>query len=230
MAEADPETLKEPSFDYDGFTYTWAFTTKVFHSGCGNIGHIVSVHRTNCLGSGDGAILRGIVRRHSGNRCMIQGQFGTDLVGDTLAPASYQAVATYSASTSSKVATGYSDLSDIQFGEMFSAGIARANRSGSVSWIAEAISCATPVPWPIAPYRFRMLSCRSLIALSVGGFLLAAGTIITVIGGVGLAITKTIDADITYRELWHIGIKDQVILNYIYRFIKKGYFEKSCKL
>lgn len=24
----------------------------------------------------------------------------------------------------------------------------------------------------------------------------------------------TIDADITYRELWHIGIKDQVILNY----------------
>ena len=40
----------------------------------------------------------------------------------------------------------------------------------------------------------------------------------------------TIDADITYRELWHIGIKDQVILNYIYRFIKKGYFEKSCKV
>lgn len=24
----DPETLKEPSFDYDGFTYTWAYTTK----------------------------------------------------------------------------------------------------------------------------------------------------------------------------------------------------------
>ena len=33
-----------------------------------------------------------------------------------------------------------------------------------------------------------------LIALSVGGFLLAAGTIITVIGGVGLAITKTASA------------------------------------
>jgi len=40
----------------------------------------------------------------------------------------------------------------------------------------------------------------------------------------------TIDPDITYRELWHIGIKDQVILNYIYRFIKKGYFEDSCKI
>lgn len=26
--ETDPETLKEPSFDYDGFTYTWAYTTK----------------------------------------------------------------------------------------------------------------------------------------------------------------------------------------------------------
>jgi len=30
--EADPEVLKEPSFDYDGFTYTWAFTTKEEHT------------------------------------------------------------------------------------------------------------------------------------------------------------------------------------------------------
>lgn len=40
----------------------------------------------------------------------------------------------------------------------------------------------------------------------------------------------TIDPDIAYREMWHIGIKDQAILNYIYRFIKKGYFEDSCKV
>lgn len=40
----------------------------------------------------------------------------------------------------------------------------------------------------------------------------------------------TIDPDIAYREMWHIGIRDQVILNYIYRFIKKGYFEDSCKV
>jgi len=40
----------------------------------------------------------------------------------------------------------------------------------------------------------------------------------------------TIDPDITYRELWHIGIRDQVILNYIYQFIKKGYYEDSCKV
>ena len=40
----------------------------------------------------------------------------------------------------------------------------------------------------------------------------------------------TIDPDVAYRELWHIGVKDQIILNYIYRFIKKGYFEDSCKM
>lgn len=40
----------------------------------------------------------------------------------------------------------------------------------------------------------------------------------------------TIDPHITYRELWHIGVKDQVILNYIFRFIKKGYYEDSCKM
>lgn len=28
----DPETLKEPSFEYDGFTYTWAYTTKDEHT------------------------------------------------------------------------------------------------------------------------------------------------------------------------------------------------------
>jgi group II intron reverse transcriptase/maturase len=40
----------------------------------------------------------------------------------------------------------------------------------------------------------------------------------------------TLDPNIAYRELWHIGVKDQVILNYIFRFIKKGYFEDSCKV
>ena len=40
----------------------------------------------------------------------------------------------------------------------------------------------------------------------------------------------TIDPDVNYREMWHIGIRDQVILNYIYRFIKKGYYEMSCKV
>ena len=40
----------------------------------------------------------------------------------------------------------------------------------------------------------------------------------------------TIDPDVTYREMWHIGIRDQVILNYIFRFVKKGYYEDSCKV
>jgi len=37
----------------------------------------------------------------------------------------------------------------------------------------------------------------------------------------------TLDPNIMYRELWHIGMKDQIILNYIFRFIKKGYIEDS---
>jgi len=37
----------------------------------------------------------------------------------------------------------------------------------------------------------------------------------------------TLDPNIMYRELWHIGVKDQVILNYVFRFIKKGYIEDS---
>jgi len=40
----------------------------------------------------------------------------------------------------------------------------------------------------------------------------------------------TIDPDIAYREFWHIGVKDQIILNYIYRFIKKGYMENMVKI
>ncbi len=30
--DIDPETLKEPSFEYDGFTYTWAYSTKDEHT------------------------------------------------------------------------------------------------------------------------------------------------------------------------------------------------------
>jgi len=40
----------------------------------------------------------------------------------------------------------------------------------------------------------------------------------------------TIDPDTAYREFWHIGVKDQIILNYIYRFIKKGYMENTVKV
>ena len=40
----------------------------------------------------------------------------------------------------------------------------------------------------------------------------------------------TIDPKVAYREMWHIGIKDQAILNYVYQFIKKGYYEDSCKV
>ena len=163
--EKDPETLKEPSFDYDGFTYTWAFTTKDEHAflesksvtdtvtvetASNNLDKILAelapsvpyddgeysgelaldhttistvaagyttqygtVTATKTIGPVDRNdmsyvpapnVKNGMTLKLSGVTWQVT---GTDLVGDTLAPASYQAVATYSASTSSKVATGY---------------------------------------------------------------------------------------------------------------------------
>lgn len=37
----------------------------------------------------------------------------------------------------------------------------------------------------------------------------------------------TLDANIMYRELYRIGIKDQLVLNYIFRLIKSGYVEQE---
>ena len=62
----DPETLKEPSFTYDGFTYTWAYTTKDEH--------IIPVQRPNGLGGGHSPALGSVARRLRGNGGVIQGQ------------------------------------------------------------------------------------------------------------------------------------------------------------
>ena len=78
----DPETLKEPSFEYDGFSYTWAYTTKDEHTFL----ETKAVTETVTVET----------RKKDLNTVLEQ-----------LAPSSYQAVATYSASTSSQVATGY---------------------------------------------------------------------------------------------------------------------------
>jgi len=161
----DPETLKEPSFDYDGFTYTWAYTTKAEHTfletkdvtetvtvetDTKNLDQILE-HLASTLPYDDGAFSGELALDHTSLSTEAAGYatrsgkvtatktigpldrndmsyvpattvkdgrtltlsnvewqvIGTDLVGDTLAPSSYQAVATYSASTSSKVATGY---------------------------------------------------------------------------------------------------------------------------
>ena len=178
--EKDPETLKEPSFDYDGFTYTWAFTTKDEHAflesksvtdtvtvetASNNLDKILAelapsipyddgeysgelaldhttlstvaagyttkygtVTATKTIGPVDRndmsyvpatTIKNGMTLKLSGVTWQIA---GTDLVGDTLMPSSYQAVATYSASTSSKVATGYVTTAEYK-GEVTASGV-----------------------------------------------------------------------------------------------------------
>ena len=161
----DPETLKEPSFEYDGFTYTWAYTTKEEHTFLetkavtekvtvetvkkdlnvvleqlapsipyddGEFSGELTLDHTNITTEAAGYTTKsgkvtatktiGPLDRNDMsyvpattvkdgrtlNLVNVEWQvIGTDLVGDALAPASYQAVATYSASTSSQVATGY---------------------------------------------------------------------------------------------------------------------------
>lgn len=178
--EKDLETLKEPSFDYDGFTYTWAFTTKDEHAflesksvtdtvtvetASNNLDKILAelapsvpyddgeysgelaldhttistvatgyttkygtVTATKTIGPVDRndmsyvpatTVKNGMTLKLSGVTWQVT---GTDLVGDTLAPASYQAVATYSASTSSKVATGYVTTAEYK-GEVTASGV-----------------------------------------------------------------------------------------------------------
>lgn len=161
----DPETLKGPSFDYDGFTYTWAYTTKEEHTflETKNVSETVTVETgkkdLNAVleqlapsipyddgeFSGELALDHTTITTEAAGYTTRSGKvtatktigpldrndmsyipattvkdgrtltlsnvewqvIGTDLVGDVLAPSSYQAVATYSASTSSQVATGY---------------------------------------------------------------------------------------------------------------------------
>ena len=178
--EKDPETLKEPSFDFDSFTYTWAFTTKDEHAflesksvtetvtvetASNNLDKILAelapsvpyddgeysgelaldhttistvaadyttqygtVTATKTIGPVDRndmsyvpatTVKNGMTLKLSGVTWQVT---GTDLVGDTLAPASYQAVATYSASTSSKVATGYVTTAEYK-GEVTASGV-----------------------------------------------------------------------------------------------------------
>lgn len=178
--EIDPGTLKEPAFDYDGFHYIWAFTTKDEHtflesksvtdtvtvetdsnnldsilaelapsisyddgeySGVLALDHTTlstaaagyttkygSVTATKVIGPVDRndmsyvpatTVKNGMTLKLSNVTWEVA---GTDLVGDTLAPSSYQAVATYSASTSSKVATGYITTAEYK-GEVTASGV-----------------------------------------------------------------------------------------------------------
>ncbi len=163
--DTDPEILKEPSFDYDGFTYTWAFTTKEEHTfletksvtetvtvetakkdlntvlgqlaptipyddgeytgelaldhttlstvAAGYTTQRGSITETKTIGPldrNDMSYVPATTTKNGRTLSLVNVDWqviGADVVGDVMAPCSYQAVATYSASTSSQVATGY---------------------------------------------------------------------------------------------------------------------------
>lgn len=178
--DADPETLKEPSFDYDGFTYTWAYTTKeeqpFFHAQ--TVTETVTVETSSkklddilevlapSIPYDDGGFSGELALDHTtihteaagyatGSRTItatktigpvdrndmsyvpattvkdgltlslsnVEWQvIGTDLVGEVLAPSSYQAIATYSGKSSYSYATGYVTTAEYR-GEVTAQGI-----------------------------------------------------------------------------------------------------------
>lgn len=178
--DIDPETLKEPSFEYDGFTYSWAYTMKEEHPflETKDVVQIITVETakndlTQILAelspsieyddgsfSGDLSLdhttltteAAGYTTKYSkttetkviGNLDRNDMSYvpattvkngktlslsnvdwqvtGTALVGETLVPSQYQAVATYSASSSYKAATGYVTTAEYH-GEVVSEGI-----------------------------------------------------------------------------------------------------------
>lgn len=178
--DIDPETLKEPSFDYDGFTYTWAYTTKVEqpYLDTKTVSQIVTVETSSkelsdilatlapSISYDDGEYAGALALDHTTLSTEASGYttkygsvtetkvigsldrndmsyipattvkngrtlslshvdwqvIGTALVGEALVPSQYQAVATYSASTSWKAATGYVTSAEYR-GEVVSEGV-----------------------------------------------------------------------------------------------------------
>ena len=178
--ETDPGILKEPTFDYDGFTYTWAFTIKEEHTfleakpvtqtvtvetakkdlnvileqlaptipyNDGEyVGELALDHTTLSTVAAGYTTKRGSVTATKTigpldrndmsyvpattvkngmtlNLANVEWQvIGSDVVGDMMAPCSYQAIATYSAATSSQVATGYVTTAEYK-GEVVAEGV-----------------------------------------------------------------------------------------------------------
>ncbi len=178
--DADPETLKEPSFDYDGFHYTWAYTTKeeqpymdtktvtetvtvetakndlsqilaqlapsIAYDQDGYTGELALDHTTlvteaagyttkystitdtkviGNLDRNDMSYVPATTTKNGKTLSLVDVEWqvtGTDLVGEALVPSRYQAVATYSASSSYSVATGYVTTAEYS-GEVTAAGI-----------------------------------------------------------------------------------------------------------
>ncbi len=199
--DADPETLKEPSFDYDGFTYTWAYTTKEDNQYLDTkaVTETVTVETAKndltqilealapTMAYDDGAYIGELALDHTtihteaagyakGSRTVtatktigpldrndmsyvpattvkdgltlslsnVEWQvIGTDLVGEVLAPSSYQAIATYSGKSSYSYATGYVTTAEYK-GEVTSQGIESVTYT--VVYTGEPIMPAEPEP------------------------------------------------------------------------------------
>ena len=93
---------------------------------------------------------------------------GADVVGDVMAPCSYQAIATYSASTSSQVATGYVTTAEYK-GEVVAEGV--ENITYTVVYVGSEIVPAEPEP--TGPVQQALPSFVLPMAV-IGGILLLA--------------------------------------------------------
>ena len=231
----DPEILKEPSFNYDGFTYTWAFTTKEEHTFLESktatqtvtvetakkdlntilaqlaptipyddgkyTGELALDHTTLSTEAAGYTTQRGSVTEtktigpldrndmsyvpattvkngRTLNLVNVEWQvIGADLVGDVMAPCSYQAIATYSASTSSQVATGYVTTAEYK-GEVVAEGV--QDITYTVVYVGSEIIPAEPEP--TEPVERAFPSFVLPMAVIGGILLLAALAGLTVFG------------------------------------------------
>ncbi len=229
----DPEILKEPSFEYDGYTYTWAFTTKEEHTfleskaatqtvtvetakkdlntilaqlaptipyddgeytgelaldhttlstvAAGYTTQRGSITATKTIGPldrNDMSYVPATTTKNGRTLTLVNVDWqviGADVVGDVMAPCSYQAIATYSASTSSQVATGYVTTAEYK-GEVVAEGV--ENITYTVVYVGSEIVPAEPEP--TEPVQQALPSFVLPMAV-IGGVLLLAA-----LGGLGV--------------------------------------------
>ena len=235
--ETDPEVLKEPSFDYDGFTYTWAYTTKDEHTFLesktvtetvtvetgkkdlnavleqlapsipyddgefsGELaldhttivteaagyttksGKVTATKTIGPLDRNDMSYVPATTVKDGRTLSLVNVEWqviGTDLVGEVLAPSSYQAVATYSASKSYQVATGYVTTAEYK-GTVTASGV--DNITYTVVYVGTEIVPETPQPTeqPVGE-RGGLFSVTN--AAAIGGTLLLLLLLSALVGG-----------------------------------------------
>ena len=242
--DTDPEILKEPPFDYGGFTYTWAYTIKDEHTFLDSkvVTETVTVETTKkdlaaileqldpTIPYDDGEYTGELALDHTTLSTEVAGYttqwgsvsdtktigpldrndmsyipatttkngltlsltgvdwqvIGSDLVGDMLVPCSYQAVATYSASTSSQVATGYVTTAEYK-GEVTTEGV--ENITYTVVFVGSEIVPEEPEPTETADPNDpaeRVYPSFVLPMAVIGGILLLAALAGLILFGIWL--------------------------------------------